>query len=166
LRVAQHPGIEVTARPACGAFVVARIHVVWSALERLNRQPRLPQRGNQSGSDRGLADVGGRTGNHDTGNVKSVFHTISIEGAKACHVMRPAGPLQVPSTDVHLPSSQNSIPACARIFLCFSGCLINVISVTRSARSMSSSGALRPVRTTCVLGGRSSIPSSTCSTET
>src|SRR6266702_8188716 len=60
---------------------------------------------------------------------------------------------------------QNSMPACARTFLCFSGCLIRVISVTRSALSMSSSGALRPVRTTWVLAGRRSNPASTCSTD-
>jgi len=43
---------------------------------------------------------------------------------------------------------QNSIPACARTFFVLQRMFDSVISVTRSARSMISSGALRPVRTT------------------
>src|SRR5215831_12378872 len=43
---------------------------------------------------------------------------------------------------------QNSIPACA-LTPARNGCLTKLISVTRSAASMSSAGALRPVTITC-----------------
>ena len=50
---------------------------------------------------------------------------------------------------------QNSTPACA-LMPERKGCLISVISVTRSAISIRPSAALRPVRTTWVRGGFSS----------
>src|SRR5205807_8291636 len=46
------------------------------------------------------------------------------------------------------PAHQNSIPGCA-LTPARNGCLTRVISVTRSAASSSSGGALRPVTTTC-----------------
>ena len=50
---------------------------------------------------------------------------------------------------------QNSTPFCA-LMPDRNGCLTSVISVTRSAASISASFALRPVRITCVRGGLSS----------
>ena len=78
LRVTQHPRIEIAARSTGGAFVVAGVHVVRPALERLDSQPFLLERGDQTGSDRGLADVGGRTGNYDAGDFTGMFHAASI----------------------------------------------------------------------------------------
>ena len=64
-----------------------------------------------------------------------------------------------------LPGSarhQNSIPTCA-FTPARKGCLISVISVTRSAISISAGLALRPVTTTCWSGWRAARPASTAS---
>ncbi len=58
--------------------------------------------------------------------------------------------------------NQNSTPACA-LMPERKGCLTSVISVTRSAISISSSLALRPVSTTCVIGGFEVVRKSTIS---
>ena len=55
---------------------------------------------------------------------------------------------------------QNSIPTCA-FTPPRNGCFTCVISVTRSAMSISGCGALRPVTTTCFVGSRSASPAST-----
>ena len=57
---------------------------------------------------------------------------------------------------------QNSIPSCA-FTPARKGCLTSVISVTRSAISISADFALRPVTTTCWLGSRPARPASTSS---
>ena len=57
---------------------------------------------------------------------------------------------------------QNSMPTCA-FTPARKGCLISVISVTRSAISMSAGFALRPVTTTCWPGSRAASPASTAS---
>ena len=119
LRVAQHPRIEIPARSAGCPFVIARVYIIRSAFEGLDDETTLAKRGDQARGNSGLTDVGRSARDNNA----------RYFGRRRLHI-------------------QNSIPACARTFWCFSGCLISVISVTRSARSMISSGALRPVRTT------------------
>ena len=60
-------------------------------------------------------------------------------------------------------SSQNSIPRWAFTFCSRKGCLIRVISVTRSAAEIKSSLALRPVTTTCSIVGRAASVATTSS---
>ena len=60
-------------------------------------------------------------------------------------------------------ANQNSTPICALMPCSRNGCLIIVISVTRSAASIRVSGALRPVRTTCWSGSLSAKAARTSS---
>src|SRR6185369_9653677 len=62
----------------------------------------------------------------------------------------------------HRVCLQNSTPACA-LMPERNGCFTSVISVTRSAISISSSLALRPVSTTCVISGFCVLKNSTTS---
>src|SRR5262245_3615871 len=69
LCVIQHPRVEIAARPAGRLLVIARVDIVGPALEGLDNQTPLPERGNQARCNGGLADIRGRAGNDDAGYV-------------------------------------------------------------------------------------------------
>lgn len=108
-----------------------------------NRQRRLPLPGDDdddrehhkddAGADQGR-QIGGHAGDADLGENRR-------QRRKGGRKQRPEGPA------LH---HQNSTPACA-LMPERKGCLSNSISVARSAISISSSLALRPVRTTWVM---------------
>ncbi len=82
-------------------------------------------------------------------------------GAEMAHVAAPGQQVGQRCAEIGIEGlHQYSMPACAFTPL-RKGCLIMVISVTRSAASISASGALRPVTTTCFM---SSLAVSTAST--
>src|SRR4029077_20346445 len=93
-------------------------------LEGPDLQPLPVKSARQSSDDQRLADIGAGSLKHD--------------GGRAVHGGRLA---------------QNSIPCCA-FTPSRKGCLIMVISVTRSAAAINSSFAFRPVTTRCSPGRR------------
>jgi hypothetical protein len=61
--------------------------------------------------------------------------------------------ISIISASTYFPQDQNSIPGCALIPCSRNGCLMRVISVTRSATSIRLWGAPLPVRITWVRSG-------------
>ncbi len=106
-------------------------------LERRHLQPAIGEGAAEPGNDQRLADIRAGALDHD--------------GGRHCP---PRGRAWLPA--------QNSIPFCA-----FTpernGCFTCSISVTRSAASISSSLAFRPVTTTCFIGGRAFSAATTSS---
>src|SRR3981081_1971894 len=58
LSIAQHPGIDIPAGSAGCSFLIARVDLVRTALERLDDETPLAKRGDQTRGNRSLTDIG------------------------------------------------------------------------------------------------------------
>src|ERR1700704_3589411 len=112
LSVAQHPGIEIPARSAGRSFVIARVDVVRTALERLDYQTPLTKRGDQTRGDCGLTYVGrsARDNNPRCFRCRFQRHLVTRRARRAALPLRQAAQTALRFKTQYPPAPE---PSCA-----------------------------------------------------